>query len=185
LPSRGDITQLLTDLKAGKKGAAEALMPLLYNELRALARHYMRSERPGHTLQTTALVHEVYLRLGGERDEGWENKTHFMRVAARAMRRVLIDHSRRKRADKKGGKRKREPLDKAAELMEEASFDLLDLDSALNRLSEIDEQMAQVVEIRFFGGLTVEETAKVMGISKSTVKHEWMMAKAWLKQQIG
>ena len=113
--SREDVTKLLADLHAGKTGAEEALMPLLYDELRALARHYIRAERPGHTLQTTALVHEAYLRLGGERDAPWENKAHYMRVASRAMRRVLIDHARRKRADKKGGGWGRKPLDQVAE----------------------------------------------------------------------
>lgn len=184
MPSPEDITRLLADLNAGKDGAEEVLMPLLYDELRALARHHMRAERPGHTLQTTALVNEAYLRLGGERDAGWSNKAHFMRIASRAMRRVLIDHARRKRSDKKGGKRGREPLFKATELMEEASFDLLALDQALERLAEIDEQMAKVVELRFFGGLTIAETAKVMEISPGTVKNEWLLAKAWLKQQV-
>jgi RNA polymerase sigma-70 factor (ECF subfamily) len=184
LPTRDDITRLLADLSAGKQGAEEVLMPLLYDELRALARQYMRSERPGHTLQTTVLVHEAYLRLGGQKDAGWESKAHFMRMAAKVMRRVLIDHARRKRSVKKGGKLSREPLDKAADIMEEASVDLLTLDSALSRLAEIDKQMAEVVEFRFFAGLTVEETAKIMGISESTVKHDWMLAKAWLKQQV-
>ncbi|MHC4942272.1 MAG: sigma-70 family RNA polymerase sigma factor [Planctomycetota bacterium] len=184
MSSRDDITKLLADLNAGKDGAEETLMPLVYNELRNLARRYMRTENKGHTLQTTALVHEAYLRLGGERDTPWENKAHYMRVAARAMRHILIDHSRRKQADRKGGKWGREPLYQAAELMEEVSFDLLDLDSALNRMSKIDQRMAQVVELRFFGGLSVEQTAKVLGISKTTVKREWVVARTWLKQSI-
>jgi RNA polymerase sigma factor (TIGR02999 family) len=184
LPSPDDITKLLADLNAGKKGAEEAFMPVIYDELRALARYHIRAERPGHTLQTTALVHEAYLRLGGEKDASWVDKAHYMRVASRAMRRVLIDHARRKRADKKGGGRKRRPLDQVAEFMEEASVDLLALDSALKRLAEVDTQTAQVVEFRFFGGLTVEQTAKVMGISKATVKREWLVAKAWLKNKV-
>jgi len=184
LSSRGDVTQLLADLSVGKKGAEKALIPLLYDELRALAHHYMRAENPGHTLQTTALVHEAYLRLGGDKEAGWKDKAHYMRVAARVMRHVLIDHARRKRADKKGGKWGREPIDKAAELLEEVSVDLLGVDSALNQLTEIDKQMAQVVELRFFGGLTIEETAEVMEISPATVKREWTLAKAWFKQQI-
>ena len=185
MPSPEDITRLLADLNAGKSGAEEALMPVIYEELRSLARAYMRAERPGHTLQTTALVHEAYLRLGGDKDVAWQNRVHFMRVAARTMRRVLIDHARRKRADKKGGMRKREPLDRAVGLLEESSFDLVAMDSVLSRLSEIDEQMGQVVELRFFGGLTIEETAAVLGISQSTVKQEWTLAKAWLKYQLG
>ncbi len=185
LPPPEDITRLLADLNAGKEGAEEALMPVLYEELRALARTCMRAERPGHTLQTTALVHEAYLRLGGDKDVAWENRIHFMRVAARTMRRVLIDHARRKRADKKGGTRRREPLDRAVELLEESTFDLVALDSVLTRLSEIDARMGEIVELRFFGGLTIEETAGVLGVSQSTVKHEWTLAKAWLKQQLG
>lgn len=160
-------------------------MPLVYNELRALAKHYMRGERPGHTLQTTALVHEAYLKLGGEREAPWESRAHYLRMASQAMRRVLIDHARRRKADKKGGKRTREPLDKALDLMESSSTDLVELDSSLDKLAGIDPQLAQVVELRFFGGLTVEETAKVLGISKTTVKQDWSLAKAWLKQEMG
>lgn len=185
MPSPEDITRLLADLNAGKEGAEEALMPVLYEELRALARSCMRAERPGHTLQTTALVHEAYLRFGGGSDIAWQDRGHFMRIAARTMRRVLIDHARRKRTDRKGGKRKREPLDKAIDLMEASSSDLIAIDSVLGRLFEIDEQMGQVVELRFFGGLTIEETAKVLGISQTTVKQEWSLAKAWLKQELG
>lgn len=180
-----DITKLLKGLSAGEEGAEEALMPHVYNELRNLARHYMRAERAGHTLQTTALVHEAYLRLGDEEDTVWEDKSHYMRIASRAMRQILIDHARRKKAEKKGGKWGREPLYQAAELMEEVSHDLLDLDIALNKMAVIDPRMAQVVELRFFGGLTVEQTARAMGISKATVKREWMVAKAWLMQKIG
>jgi RNA polymerase sigma factor (TIGR02999 family) len=185
VPSQEDITRLLEDLSAGKSGAEEALLPLVYDELRNLARHYMRFERPGHTLQTTALVHEAYLKLGGDSDIAWESRGHFLRLAAQAMRRVLIDHARRKRSVKKGGKWGREPLDKAVDLFEEASFvDLVELDSALDRLGEIEKQMVRIVELRFFGGFTVEETAQILGISKTTVKHDWMLARAWLKQQI-
>ena len=160
-------------------------MPLIYNELRALAKRYMRGERSGHTLQTTALVHEAYIKLGGVTEISWESRAHYLRVASQAMRRVLIDHARRKKADKKGGKRTREPLDRAADIMEKASVDLLELDSAIDKLAKIDPQLAQVVELRFFGGLTVEETAKVIGISKTTVKEDWSLAKAWLKQEMG
>ncbi len=180
---RDEAERLLAGLEAGQRGAGEALLPLLYEELRAQARRQMRQEGPGHTLQTTALVHEAYLRLAGRRS-GWESKAHFVRVAAQAMRRVLIDHARRKRADKRGGERTREPLDQVTEVMEEVSSDLLAVDEALEKLSEIDERMAQVVEVRFFGGLTVEETARVMGVSPGTVKNDWTLAKAWLKAEV-
>jgi RNA polymerase sigma factor (TIGR02999 family) len=184
LPARDDITKLLADLSTGKDGAEEALIPLIYDELRVLARHYMRSENPGHTLQTTALVHEAYIRLGGEKDADWKDRAHYLRTAARIMRRVLIDHARRKGADKKGGHWGRQPLDRIAHAMEGISTDLLSVNDALEELSGVDAQMAQVVELRFFGGLTIEETAKVMNISASTVKNDWAMAKAWLMQRL-
>lgn len=184
LSVRGDVTRLLVDLRAGKQAASEDLISLLYEELHSLAKNYMRQERPGHTLQTTALVHEAYLRLGGDEGMPWENRVHFLRVAAQAMRRVLIDHARRKLSDKRGGDRNREALDEELAITEERPEDLLSLDIALNKLSGVDQQIAQVVELRFFGGLSVEETARIMGISARTVKREWRLAKAWLKQQI-
>ena len=158
-------------------------MERVYQELRAIAADYMRRERPEHTLQPTALVHEAYLRLSG-RSAGWESRAHFVRVAARAMRRVLIDHARRKRATKRGGERDREPLDQVTAAMEGVSSDLLALDEALDRLSAIDPRMAQVVELRFFAGLTIDDTAKVMGISRGTVKNDWALARAWLKDEM-
>lgn len=182
MPSERNTAQLLRDLKAGKEGAADALLPLLYDELRVMARHFMQDERAGHTLQTTALVHEAYLRMGGTRDATWEDKAQYLRLAARTMRRVLIDHARRKRSDKHGGGRKREPLEEAAVFMGEPVVDLIALDSAMEKLHEMDPQLAQVVELRFFGGLTSDETARVMGVSPRTVKYDWRMAKAWLKQ---
>ncbi|MBU0753884.1 MAG: sigma-70 family RNA polymerase sigma factor [Planctomycetes bacterium] len=185
MPSRDEITRLLNDLRSGKDGAEEAVLPMVYDELRALARQYMRHERPGHTLQTTALVHEAYLKLGGESDSTWESKSHFLRVAARAMRNVLIDHARRKRSAKRGGDRVREPLDRAVDLFEaSAELDLVALDSALEGLGAIEKQMVDIVELRFFGGFTLEETAKILGISKTTVKQDWTLARAWLKQKI-
>jgi RNA polymerase sigma factor (TIGR02999 family) len=184
LPSKEDITRLLSDLNAGKKGAEAALFPLVYDQLRALASHFMRDERPSHTLQTTALVHEAYLRLGGIKEESWENRAHYLRVAAQAMRRVLIDHARHKKSGKKGGGWQRESLDQAAFILGEPSIDLVALDQALTQLSDMDPQLGQVVELRFFGGLTVEETARVLGISPRTVKSDWRMARAWLKTRI-
>jgi RNA polymerase sigma factor (TIGR02999 family) len=185
MPSREEVTRLLADLSAGRKDAGAALLPLVYDELHALARSYMRRERPGHTLQTTALVHEAYLRLGGGEDIAWESRAHFMKVAAQAMRRILIDHARSKRSERKGGGRDRQPLEEdAAVFVEDSSLDLLALDQALGKLSDMDPRMVQVVELRFFAGLSVEDTAKILGISEKTVKTEWRMAKAWLMEQV-
>ena len=184
MESRGDVTRLLADLGAGKKGADNELMTLVYGELHALAMHYMRKERPGHTLQTTALVHEAYLRLGGEKDLPWESKAHFLRVAARAMRRILIDHARRKQTERRGGEKCRKALEESAVFGDSPPPDLIAIDNALKKISEVDPQVSQVVEMRFFGGLTVEETARVLRISARTVKREWRVAKAWLKKQV-
>jgi RNA polymerase sigma factor (TIGR02999 family) len=182
--SKDDVTRLLADLRAGKEDAAENLLPLLYDELHALARYYMQDEKRGHTLQTTALVHEAYLRLCGSADQSWENRAHYLRVAARAMRHVLIDHARRKLAEKRGGRRNRESLDMVDRLLGESRVDLVGLDHALNSLSELDPRMEQIVELRFFSGLTIEETAKVLGVSPRTVKYDWTLAKAWLKEEL-
>ena len=179
-----DITLLLNELSAGKEGAADALLPLIYDELRALARHFMGDERTGHTLQTTALVHEAYLRLCGSKQGNWDSKAHYMRVAARAMRRVLIDHARRKHSKKRGGDAHRTDLDRVMAIQIDDSIDLLSLDEALTKLSELDPRLVQVVELRYFCGLTVEETAKVLGISPRTTKSDWKMARAWLKQEL-
>jgi len=184
---RKEVTRLLHELSAGKVGAGEALLPLVYDELHALAERHMRGERSDHTLQTTALVHEAYLKLGGGQARTWEDRAHFLRIASQAMRRVLIDHARRRGAEKKGGHRQRRPLDEAIALIGEACApaDLLALDQALQKLASIDPHMEQVVELRFFGSLTVEETARVMGISPRTVKADWRIAKAWLKKELG
>jgi len=165
---------------AGSQDEAR-LVERLYRELHALAGAYMRAERTGHTLQTTALVHEAYLRLG-KRQGLWESENHFMRTAARTMRRVLVDHARRKRAAKKGGTWKREPLDPVVETLERSAEDLLCMDEALDRLAATDPRLARVVEFRFFCGFTVEETARALGVSKTTVKEDWSLAKAWLRR---
>ncbi len=183
MSQQGDITRLLQELNAGEENAAVELLPLLYSELRSLARNFMRNERAGHTLQTTALVHEAYIRLCGF-DSPLENKAHFMRLAARAMRRVLIDHARRKNAGKRGGKESHKLLEMIDALQEANSIDLIALDQALSRLSELDPRGVQVVELRFFAGLTVEQTAEVLDISPRTVKGDWQMARAWLKQEL-
>jgi len=175
---------LLSDLQSKKKGANEALLPLVYEELRSLAKHYMSLERSDHTLQTTALVHEAYIRLTGESDSSWENRAHYFRVAARAMRRVLIDHARKKGRQKKGQGWSRTPLDNVALFTGMPSEDLLNLDSALTKLSRVDPSMVQIIELRFFGGLTVEETARVISVSPWKVKNDWRIAKAWIKKEI-
>jgi len=184
LPSKDDVTRLLSDLQSKKKGANEALLPLVYEELRSLAKHYMSLERSDHTLQTTALVHEAYIRLTGESDSSWENRAHYFRVAARAMRRVLIDHARKKGRQKKGQGWSRTPLDNVALFTGMPSEDLLNLDSALTKLSKVDPSMVQIIELRFFGGLTVEETARVISVSPWKVKNDWRIAKAWIKKEI-
>jgi RNA polymerase sigma factor (TIGR02999 family) len=184
MPSREEITQLLADMRAGKKGANEKLLSLLYNELHALAEQFMRTQRSGHTLQPTALVHEVYLRLGGKKQANWENRSHFLRVAAKAMRQVLINYALHRGSEKRGGKWTRKSLDEVTVFMEDLPADFMDLGNALSRLAEVDPQIIQVVDLRFFGGMTVEETGRALGISASTVKRDWKFARAWLRQEL-
>jgi len=184
LSSQEDITRLLADLSAGKKGADEALLPLVYKELHNLAKHYMKQERADHTLQTTALVHEAFLRLNGGKDTTWESRAHFIRLAARAMRRVLIDHARHKNTQKKGGGRSKRSLDELVLPVEASSIDLLALDSALEKLTAFDANLVQIVELLFFGGMTVNETAEVLGVSRRTVFRDWRTARSWLKLEI-
>lgn len=181
-----EVTRLLKELSAGKDEARDELMPLVYEELRALARQYMRKERQNHTLQTTALVHEAYVRLGGEGGLEWNDRVHFFRIVAKAMRQVLVDHARRKGSEKRGKGMKLEQLEEnAAGALLDSSTNIIDLDGALDALAEQDRRMAQVVELRFFGGLSVEETARIMDVSPRTVKSEWRLARAWLKEHIG
>jgi len=175
---------LLKDLNAGIAGAEEKLVDLLYGELHSLARGYMRHERAGHTLQTTALVNEAYLRLGGAEESDWEDRAHFLRVAARAMRRILVDNARRKGAAKRKAWGQRVPIEKAALYEEQPSVGLLSLDRALDSLTRLNQGMGQVVELRYFGGLSVEETARIMGVTPRTVARYWRMAKAWLAKEI-
>ena len=178
------VAKLLQDLSAGREEAGDKLLPLVYEELRSLARFYMSDERSGHTLQTTALVHEAYLRLAGGKEITRENKAHYFRLAARAMRRVLIDNARKKRIQKAGLGQQEIALDEEAAVSEGFTDDLLVLDKALCRLSEVDPKLVQVVELRYFGGMTVEQTAKVLGISSRTVKRDWRLARVWLKGEI-
>jgi RNA polymerase sigma factor (TIGR02999 family) len=179
--SPGEVTQLLAEMKLGNKEALPKLIPLIYNELRRLAAHCLRDERSGHTLQPTALVHEAYLRLVEQSRADWRNRAQFLGVAAQLMRRILVDYARQRVTAKRGGGRS-EPLEGGAEGCEIGQPEqVLAVDEALARLSKLDPQQAQVVELRYFGGLTVEETAAALDISPRTVKRDWTMAKAWLR----
>ena len=180
-----DVTLLLKRYGEGDHNALSELMPLVYNELRRLASSYLRRERPDHTLQTTALVHEAYLRLVDQRDTHWKCRDHFLAVAAQAMRRILVDHARRHKAVKRGGPLPMLSLEEALVLSEDQSDNLLLLDRLLTRLEAIDPQEARIIELRFFAGLSVEETANAMGISPTTVKREWSVARKWLAREMG
>lgn len=178
-----EITRLLARASHGDRSAEEELYPIVYTEMRKMASFLLRRERPDHTLQPTALVHEVYLRLTGERSIEWENRKHFFAVAARTMRRILVDHARKSNAVKRKGMRV--TLESALAYSDEQAGELLELDEALERLAGWDPRQSQVVELRFFGGLSDEETARVLGISTRTVKRDWSMARAWLYGQLG
>ena len=179
-----EVNRLLRDWGGGDSQALERLMPLIYNELRQLAHRCLYRERPGHTLQTTALVHEAYLKLIDQRDARWQNRAHFFAIAAQAMRRILVDSARRHTAVKRGGPAENLSLDEAANVSVEPDPILLPLDEALSRLAEMDQQQSRIVELRYFGGMTIEETAEVLGLSKDTVKNEWAMARAWLREAL-
>ena len=183
-PSRQDVTDLLVEWGKGDQEALNQLMPLVYDELHRLASRHLRNERPGHTLQTTALVHEAYLKLVDQKNMTWQNRVQFFAASAQVMRHILVDHARSRRALKRGGENLRLSLDEAKVSSEEKNADLLSLNESLNSLAAIDPQQSRVVELRVFGGLTVEETAEALRISPRTVKREWSMAKAWLHKQI-
>jgi len=182
--SPGQATQLLIDWSGGDTAALEKLTPLIYDELHRLAHRFLRRERGGHTLQTTALVNEAYLRLVNQRNLRWQNRAHFFAIAAHVMRRILIDYARRRRYAKRGGGAPHVSLDEVAVLSEERAADLIALDEALDSLASIDPQQSRVVELRFFGGLTVKETAEVLKLSHDMVKREWSTAKAWLYREM-
>jgi RNA polymerase sigma-70 factor, ECF subfamily len=179
-----DVTVLLSELSRGNEEAADKLVPLVYSELKRLARSYMRRERPEHTLQATALVHEAYLKLVRQHDVNWQSRSHFFGIAAQLMRRILIDHARGHLREKRGGANHAVPLDDALVFSPEHSEELVRLDEALVRLSRFDERQGKIVELRFFGGLSVEETAEYLGISPKTVKRDWAVAKAWLHGEL-
>lgn len=183
-PRPSEVTLLLADVRAGRAGAADRLFPLVYDELRRLAASYLRRERRDHTLQPTALVHEAFLRLVGAEDQRWESRAHFLAVAARAMRRILIDHARGRHAQKRGGKAAKVSLADLDQPAVDRDDYLIALDEALERLGRLDERQARVVELRFFGGLTIEEAAAVLGVSHATVERDWNVAKAWLHREV-
>jgi len=177
------VTQLLQAWSDGERGALDRLLPVVYAELHRLAQHYMAHERPGHTLQTTALVNEAYVRLVDTERANWRNRAHFFGACAQVMRRILVDWARTRQALKRGGEQRPLELDEALAAVE-PDADLVALDDALNALSELDPRKGQVVEMRFFGGLSVEETAEVLKISPETVMRDWKFAKSWLRREL-
>lgn len=182
-PQQG-VTELLLAWGGGDKAALDELMPVVYDELRRLARSYLSRERPGHTLQTTALVHEAYLRLVDQRSVNWQNRAQFFGIAAQMMRRILINHAKDRQAKKRQGNVRTVSLDDAVSFFERREVDLMALDDALNGLAVLDPQQTQIVELRFFGGLTIEEVAEVVGLSPATIKREWDSAKLWLRREL-
>jgi RNA polymerase sigma-70 factor (ECF subfamily) len=175
-----EITQLLINWSQGDKAALDQLVPLVYPELRRLAKRHMNRENPAHTLQTSALINEAYLKLVDQQGVDWQNRAHFFAVAAQVMRHILIDHARRHHYDKRGAGAPHVPLDEAAITQKERAAQLVALDEALSALAALDARKSQIVELRFFGGLNADETAEVMKISPSTIQREWRAAKAWL-----
>ncbi len=183
-PASGEVTRLLGELRRGSPEAEAKLVPLVYEHLHRLAAHYMRRERPDHTLQPTALLNEAYLRLVSQENTDWQDRAHFFGVAARLMRQILVDHARARQAGKRGGFVEKVLLDEAHDFSPAKARELVELDDALRSLEELDPQQARVVELRFFAGLTVEETAEALGTSPRTVKRDWSVARAWLHGEL-
>lgn len=179
----GEVTRLLLAWRQGDRGALESLIPLVYGDLHRMAERHLRGERPGHTLQPTAIVNEAYLRLVGGEGQDWQNRAHFFAAAARSMRRILVDHARSRNAKKRGGSRTRTLLDTAI-MVEPRAVDLIAVDDALEKLAALDPEQGRVVELRFFAGLTEGETAEVLEISPSTVHRKWLSAKAYLHREL-
>jgi RNA polymerase sigma factor (TIGR02999 family) len=180
----GQVTRLLVEWGQGREEALPALMPLVYDELRSVARRYLRRERVGDTLQSAALVHEAYFRLVDQKETSWKNRAHFVGVAAQLMRRILVDRARKQRALKRGAGVSRWSLADVTDPRAKREVDLLQLEDALQALEALDPQQGQIVELRFFGGLSIDEVAEVLGVSSGTVKRGWAMARAWLRCQI-
>jgi len=183
--SPNEITQMLIELTDGNQEIVNQILPHIYDELKRLASSYLRKERVNHTLQPTALVHEAYMKLIDQKRVQWQNRAHFFGIAAQVMRRILLDHARKHQADKRGGEFEKLPLEEEILIVShDKSNELIALDDALESLAAIDEQKAKIVELRYFGGLSIEETAEVMGVSVPTINRQWRMAKAWLYSQI-
>lgn len=179
-----EVTVLLEAWNRGDQAALDQLMPLVYTELRQMARRYMSGQPTGHTLQTTALIHEAYLKLAGQSDVHWHNRSHFFAVAATAMRHILVNHALARKTEKRGGNFQKVSLDQAAFVSDERYAELVALDEALTRLATFDERKSRIVELRYFGGMSLEETAEVLKISVETVKRDWRMAKLWLLSEL-
>jgi len=180
-----NITELLLAWNEGNREALDKLMPLVYDELHRQAARFLRRERSDHTLQTTALIHEAYLKLVDQREANWESRTHFFAIAANLMRRILVDYARSKKREKRGGDYLILPLEEAEAVAgKEKSIDLMAIDEALTKLEKIDQRQAKIVELRYFGDLTLEETAQALGVSRTTVADDWAMAKAWLHREL-
>ncbi len=182
--SSDQVTQLLVRWRGGDREALDALMPIVYADLRRIARHYLRSERPDHTLQSTALVHEAYVRLIGNKLPEWQNRAHFFGVAARLMRQILVEYARGHQAAKRGGSACKVSLDEGLMLPQQADLDVVLLDDALQDLARLDPQQSRIVELRFFAGLTIDDTSEVLGISPATVTRDWTTARVWLYREI-
>jgi RNA polymerase sigma factor (TIGR02999 family) len=178
------VTELLVRWRGGDKAALDALMPLVYSELRRIANRYLQGERSDHTLQSTALVHEAYVRMTNQQLPQWQNRAHFFAVAAQLMRQILVDHARKHRASKRGGDAYKLALEDAEEQFQPVDLDIVALDDALKTLAAMDSQQSRVVELKFFGGLSNEDTAEVLGVSTSTVKRDWTTARAWLFREL-
>jgi RNA polymerase sigma factor (TIGR02999 family) len=183
-PDKSPVTNLLVRWRGGDAKALESLIPLVYDELRSLARSHLRRERPDHTLQSTALVHEAYVRLAGRNPPSLHNRSHFLGVAARLMREILVDHARAQQASKRGGGADMLTMDEAGDVPQPVVLDVLLLDDALNELARLDERQSKIVELRFFAGLSIQETAEVLAISPATVSREWTTARAWLYREL-
>ncbi len=183
-PTQSEFTQMLVRARGGDDSAVHALLPLIYGEMRALAGGFFRDQGPAHTLQPTALVHEAFLKLVGPSEVEWQSRAHFFAVAAKAMRQILTDHARRRRTQKRGGENNRITLSGLSTPVASNAFELVAFEEAIDRLTKLDERQGQIVELRFLGGLTVEEVAEVLELSVSTVEREWRMARAWLRREL-
>ena len=178
------VTELLVRWRKGDRQALDALIPLVYEELRRIAQHFLQREKPGHTLQSTALVHEAYVRMVGQNLPEWQSRAHFFGIAAQLMRQILVDHARARQAAKRGGDVFKLSLDESTAMPEQQDLDLIALDDALKSLAELDPQQGRIVELRYFAGLTIEDTSEVLGISPATVKRDWATARAWLQREM-